>query len=288
MISKSNESALKWAWEFSVLNPKLTIGVFAVLGLLLFLSIITLKVGIGVLLFLFLAFLVLSVQLFVGDYVAKYKDEEVLKQNICNVQLNNILFDKFPIAMGSFIGLFVVGIGISIAAGILYFIFKLFGVFGYFLFGIISITIGLIFLYIMPAVFGEILKSNSFGEAFNKAFLYFNVKFWSKTFNQNYMFFVFVWMMVESGVSSLIASLSTFLGVVVFGAVFASYFASAFGGYYNNMLVYTNPGFSFGFIVALIIYSIAVGIMLYYLLLYNGIIYAYAAQKTLQPQSEAE
>jgi hypothetical protein len=199
----NNQTAFLLAWEFMKNNWKLTVLTILIEIALIVLGFVPI---LGVFFSLLLSLVIFNEQIYFGKAVLLSKaNVEKIREISKQTSLSKFLFEYIGIAIGSYLGFFIVLLIIGIVAAIL----MNFGIYdnygqvtitplGYFLLLIIAVYLGII-SYIAPAVMGEVLKSNDFSEAFKRVFLVFNWNFWKKSFNKDYFIFVFLWSLIMFG-----------------------------------------------------------------------------------------
>ncbi len=200
MVSKNNLAALKLSIEFFKANYALS---FAVIGVLILLSLFSYLPIIGII-FVFAYFILnLSIQIYFGRVVKNAQNEEDVANEAAQTKINEFLTLYLAEAAGAFLGLFLIAL-------ILFFIFFILAMaFGganiesiqhiesmnqqemffqmisiYFTPSVIIFMIAGFLFYILPAVFGEVFLSEGFNEAFKKSFLLLKPSFWKRTFNK--------------------------------------------------------------------------------------------------------
>lgn len=224
----TNQNAFNYAWKFIKNNWELTVLTilveigFTILG---FIPIV------GVLFGLLLGLVVFNEQIYFGKAVIASRDnEEKIEDFSHKAKLEDFLFKYLGIAIGSYlafliifivIGAVFVGLSIASMGESMYYMSNLNSLSGGNLdslmasvyswhAGILELIIMLLLLivigmisYIYPAIMGEVIKSNSFGEAFQKTFWLFNVNFWKKSFNKRFFMFVFIWSLIVLGLVAM-------------------------------------------------------------------------------------
>lgn len=210
MVEKNNSAAVKSALSFFKGNYALNFGALAILVVLAIFSAIPL---IGIVFAIFYSMLNLSLQIYFGRLVAQKKSIDEISEEASNVKISDFLTKYLSQAAGGFLGLFLIAI-------LIFFIFFILAmVFGgsinmhyshgmnnqqmmfemmstYSIPSIITLLIIGFLFYIIPAVFGEIIFSENFNEAFKNSFLLLNPGFWKKTFNKDYFILILIWSII--------------------------------------------------------------------------------------------
>ena len=238
-MKESNDSSLYLSWVFFKNNLGVSFGVIGVLFALMLLSMIP---YLGFVFSLMEGFLIISIGAFFAKKIVNCNSESEMVDISKNTTFKSFLFDNISMAVGVYLGSLIVFI----------LIFAIIGVLGalagneieamYYTDHISSLAVILIIIdvvlliiafYIYPAVVGEAYMCGNFTDAFKKMFLFFNPKFWKKTFNAKYMILVFIWMMVFP--SALILSVLGMFVLVGFVLLFilSLYSAGIYGYAYN-------------------------------------------------------
>jgi len=230
----SNKLAFSLAWEFIKGNWKLTIITIIIEIALMVLGFIPV---IGVIFSLLVGLVVFNEQIYFGKLVLNIRDTEGIRQAAQKTELMDFLFKYFNISLGTYLGSLI----IFLILGILVFIpmsvgistdiygnphINAIGILGFLVFAIVLSMLG----YIYPAVMGEIIKSETFGEAFKKVFLLFNMTLWKKSFNKHYFVFTFLWFLIVLGmviVSELLIMTVILLPVGMLGMYFMGLYNGA-------------------------------------------------------------
>jgi len=209
MVEKNNITAMKLSFNFFKGNYALSFGALAILVVLLIFSAIPI---LGIIFAIFYSILSISIQIYFGKSVNEIETIDEITTKASETKIADFLTKYLSIASGGFLGLFFVAL-------LLFFIFFIisipFGVINMQSFSnmnsnqlmfematqysipsiIILLIIGFL-LYIFPAVFGKIIFSENFNEAFKNSFLLLNPKFWKKSFNKEYFILILIWSII--------------------------------------------------------------------------------------------
>jgi hypothetical protein len=218
-MKESNDSALYLAWVFFKSNLVLS---FATLGILFVLLLLCAVPIVNIIAIFALTFVFISIGAFFAKKISSCNSAKEMAEIAKKTTIKEFLLENIFVAIGAYLGSIVIMLLISIVLGVIFgvaangfnemFYSGKFSIIS-FIATIIGLVLMFVFFYIYPAVMGEAYLSNSFGEAFKKFFLFFNVNFWKKTFNVKYMILISIWMMVFPTALTL----SIFLTFVIVG-----------------------------------------------------------------------
>lgn len=231
----SSVDALKLAWSWIKGNWQLNIVAFLIFLGLEVLSLIPIA---G---YLF-GFAILLATISTQAYIAKkalsgaLADEKATEEEAKKTTLNEYLGNNLVIAAGAALGYAILYVAVMVIV---------WGVFTAMLNSwtyyfdpmkvltpviLIGTIVGSMVLYVVPAVMGEIVVSETFAEAFKKVFYLFNPKVWKSCLNKEYFAFVVVWMLIVAGLVA--ASLLSIMSLVLIPVgIFLLYFLDVYSAF---------------------------------------------------------
>jgi len=226
------------AWRFFSLNKAAS---FIVLGILFFLAVFSAIPIIGFFVSMAFGLFIFALQIYVAKVVLHSKTDADYENNIKTLQPKNMLTRFVSIAMGAYLGMFILQMialflifaSIAIAVGSDTMIalsngslntveqMQVFQNLG--IIGVVIMIFIMFFAYIYPLVIGRVYMMETFGDAFKSIFLIFSPELWKKTFNKRYFILISVVQLVFFGLVIVIAL--TMMSIVLIPiAVLITYF----------------------------------------------------------------
>jgi hypothetical protein len=190
------------AWRFFKHHK---IASFIAMGVIFVLYIFSMIPLIGFFVAIAVGIVDISIQVYIAKLVEYSESDEEYDNNVMHMSPSDLLIKYFGTAAGAYLGFILVGIIIFVVLGVI----ASFTVGTGFLTAMVTgemepenqmqlvntlsgllFPVGLFFLfygYIYPLVFGRVISSNSFGDAFKSMLLVFSPNIWKASFNVKYM-----------------------------------------------------------------------------------------------------
>jgi hypothetical protein len=239
----NNKAAFDAAWEFVKSNWKVTILAVIIEIALVVLGLIPL---IGIIFGLLATLVVFNEQIYFGKVVMNSKSIEDVRKAAEQTDLMQFLFKYINVAIGAYLGSIVLFLIMGVVGLILFqfgLSYDMYGQPHINVLGILLILVLMVFFsvfgYIFPAIMGEIIKSDTFGDGFKKVFLIFSPNLWKKTLNKKYFLLVFIWFLIFFGIS-IVSELMIMTLILLPLGILGFYFLGLYNGavfvYASNLL----------------------------------------------------
>ncbi|MRJ02726.1 MAG: hypothetical protein GXO19_02555, partial [Epsilonproteobacteria bacterium] len=237
MIQYTNGTAMRLAWNFFKGNYALN---FAVLGIFILLNLLGMVPIIGLLAVFGYSILSLSLQIYFGRKILEIREPEEMALVSANTKIGDLLVRYLPQASGAFLALFLLTLLYFFLLGLIIVLVaggtdmaemaqpergmeameSMGSLMAHSPF-LITLLIGLIFLYPFPAVMGRVIESEDFVDGFKSIFYLFSPTLWKGTFSWDYFSLITLWSLILLVGGFVIVLLFTTLFLLPIGLILA-------------------------------------------------------------------